>query len=210
MNFSRLIIGLGLVAALSACAAPQVTRSTTGLTGNITTGSAVRFTPGQFRVVDVNVTVPQTLTVSEENRYFPRADIVWRGDPVGNRYQQVGAILNDAMRRGTADFNGPQDIVLDIELARFHGVTERARYSIGGTHDVDFFLTVRDARSGAVLQPRRLVDSNLRALGGDEAVAADMRGETQKVRVTQHLAKVIHGELTGIGIPEVVAALNGR
>lgn len=29
------------------------------------------------------------LSVSESNSYYPNADVVWRGDPIGDRIQQI-------------------------------------------------------------------------------------------------------------------------
>ena len=88
--------------ALSACAIePSV--ATRGVEPGLTLLTAG--TPGpeadavpapDFSVVDVRVIVPETLKVSEANTYKPRADIVWRGDPYGNRYEQVAAIMRAA------------------------------------------------------------------------------------------------------------------
>lgn len=150
----------------------------------------------QYDVQQVNVVVPQTLVVSEANSYRPRADIVWRGDPVGDRHQQIKAIFTDAMAQGTATMHNGPKVVLDIEVTRFHGVTEKTRYSIGGMHNMRFVLTVRDAGTGAVLQGPRLVIAEVKAAGGAKAVAEDAAGRTQKVVVTERLAQAIRRELS--------------
>jgi hypothetical protein len=38
---------------------------------------------------------------------------------------------------------------------RFHALTERARYTIGGQHEIEFVYSVRHAETGAILSGRR-------------------------------------------------------
>ena len=57
-----------------------------------------RAVSAQWRVASVEVDVPHTLTVSEARTLLPRADIVWREDPVGDRYAQVDQIMTDVAR----------------------------------------------------------------------------------------------------------------
>lgn len=149
-----------------------------------------------FNVTEVNVEVPRDLTVSEANVYYPVADIVWRGDPPGDRYQQIDELLTTAVTRGADRVNGSRPVILDIEVTRFHAVSEKARYSVGGVHSVRFLMTVRDANSGQVLISDRPVDAELTALAGSNAIAADARGETQKVRISSNVSQVIERELT--------------
>ena len=146
-------------------------------------------------VTGIDVRVPQTLTVSEANSYYPREDIVRRGDPIGDRHAQIGAIIHDAFQRGTADMARPTPVFLEVEVLRFHSVTEKTRNSVGGVHNIVFNLTVRRASSGAALGPTRLVSADLPALGGRAAIEADRQGQTQKVRVTDFLSYTIRQEL---------------
>lgn len=151
--------------------------------------------PSSLKVQAVKVIVPSTLKVSEANSYYPRADIVWRGDDFGNRYEQVAAIFQNAFVAGTKDMNGTTPTVLEVEVIRFHSLTEKARYSVGGVHNMHFKLTMRHAQTGALLAPPREVEANLDAFGGGQAYEAERRGQTQKVRVTGYLAQVIQREL---------------
>ncbi|MCX7559964.1 hypothetical protein OS190_10330 [Sulfitobacter sp. F26204] len=146
-------------------------------------------------VTQININVPRTLTVSEANSYYPKADIVWRGDPIGDRYAQITQIFDTAFRAGTKDLSGPTGVILDVELVRFHSVTEKTRYSVGGVHNMVFNLTVRRASTGAALAPTRQVTADLPALGGRSAIEAERKGQTQKVRVTNFLAQAIRQEL---------------
>lgn len=148
------------------------------------------------RVKNITIRVPRSLTVSEGNGYLPSSDIVWRGDPIGDRYAQIGAIFNDAMKKGTAALDGATLVFLDIEVTRFHALTERARYSTGGVHNINFNVTVRHAVTNAQLGETRRVRADLTAFGGSQALAAEARGETQKVRISAFLAEVIRQELT--------------
>jgi len=152
-----------------------------------------------LKVQKVNVTVPETLKVSEANRYLPSGDIVWREDPIGNRYSQVRTIFESAMNKGVEEFDDGTPVVLDIEVMRFHALTEKARFAVGGVHSLKFKLVIRDARTGQSIADPRIVKADLDAFGGQQALDAEARGQTQKVRITDHLAEVIRQELTRPG-----------
>lgn len=158
-----------------------------------------------YNVRDVRVAFAQGMTVSEANNYFPVADIVWRGDPLGDRRAQIAAIFETAFDRGTQNMNGGTPVVLDVVVTRFHSLTERTRYTVGGTHSIRFNLTVRDANTGAVIEGPRAINADFPGLGGQAAIQADAAGQTQKVRVTDRLAEVAAIELAA---PAVVAAAN--
>lgn len=196
---------LGAVALLSACVASEpasrnvtadaLTLASRG-TGSIPDGVAV-LAP-LYTVADVQVTVPRTLKVSEANVFYPMADIVWRGDPVGDRYQQLTAIFTDAAVQATSGMAGPRAAVVKIDIVRFHGVTEKTRYTIGGTHDMVFDLTVLDAATGAVIDGPRVVKADAKAAGGQAAIAEEQAGRTQKVVVTEKLVETLRRELSGV------------
>ncbi len=193
MKTLKLIVMLVLGAMVSACAAVD------------TATRNARFEPQQpefvqtlptMRVTEINVLVPQTLKVSERNSYYPGGDIVWRGDAIGNRHQQVKAIFDTALSQGTAQMDGIVPVRLDIRVDRFHALTEKARYTIGGVHSIIFVLQIRDLSTGLALGEPRLVKADLDAFGGQQALRAEARGQTQKVRITNHLAEVICQELS--------------
>lgn len=148
-----------------------------------------------FTVTQINVRVPRSLKSTEANSYYPRADIVWRGDPFGDRHQQIAEILDAGFRAGTRDMAGATPVTLDVTAVRFHSLTEKARYTVGGVHNIIFDLTVRRASTGEALAPTRRVKADLPALGGTAAVEADRQGQTQKVRVHAFLQQVIRQEL---------------
>jgi hypothetical protein len=128
--------------------------------------------------------------------FYPVADIVWRGEPMGNRHAQVMSIFKEAMDRGTYTMNSGRKVLVDIEVTRFHSVTEKTRYTVGGTHSMRFTLTVRDALSGEVIDGPRLVTADAKAAGGAQAVAEEQMGRTQRVVVVERLASVIRSELS--------------
>ena len=150
----------------------------------------------QINVAKVNVRVPTSLKVSEANRYYPAGDIVWREDPMGNRHAQVAQIMYDAMTAGTAGFTGPVPVILDIELVRFHALSEKARYTVGGVHHVVFNMVLRDGTTGEPLSEPRRISTDLDGFGGQQALMAEARGLTQKVRISGHLAEVIRQQMT--------------
>jgi len=148
-----------------------------------------------YDVVDLDVTVPRSLVVSEEDIYYPDADIVWRADPPGDRHAQVQAIFETGFGRGAATLDGDRDVRVLVEVRRSHSLTERARARVGGVHSIRFVLTVIDARTGAVIEGPRLVAADLQAFGGARAREADAAGQTQKVRLIDHLTRVAVAEL---------------
>lgn len=158
--------------------------------------SAAISAPG-YNVVSVQIDVPRSLRVSESNLLIPLGDIVWRGDLPGDRYAQVQAILKAAFERGTAGFNGGQDIVVHATVTRFHSLSQRARYSIGGNHSIIFDLTLIDARTGQPISETQSINASFDAFGGQQAIEAEIAGLTQKIRITDHVANVIYAELEG-------------
>lgn len=156
------------------------------------------FVAGQAPVTinSVTVLVPRSLKVSERNSYLPRGDIVWREDPIGDRHAQVQKIVQDAMVRGVSPLSGPVKADLEIVVKRFHALTEKARYTTGGVHAITFDLVLKDPVTGQQLTQLREVRADLEAFGGQQAINAEARGQTQKVRITDHLAWVIQQELT--------------
>ena len=154
--------------------------------------------PGQspVSVNTITVRVPRSLKVSEANRYLPRGDIVWREDPIGDRYAQVQKIFQDALQTGVASLNGPVKVNLDVQVIRFHALTKKARYTTGGLHSITFDLAIKNPKTGELLAPIRTVRADLDGFGGQKALQAEARGLTQKVRISNHLSDVIRQELS--------------
>ncbi|VDC31518.1 DUF6778 family protein [Pseudogemmobacter humi] len=154
-----------------------------------------------WRVAKISVEVPRSLSVSEKNSYMPRADIVWHGDPMGDRYAQIEAIFRDALQKGTRDLRGSRPVTIQAVVTRFHALTPRARGMDGnvGVHDIRFDITVFDARTGAALTATQAVEADFAALVGQAAADADARGYTQKEEIGEHLVKVFRNWLGGYG-----------
>lgn len=163
-----------------------------------------------WRVSSVSVAVPSTLTVSEANSFAPDADIVWQAEAPGNRHEQVRRIMQEAGQRGVAGLRGATPVRLEIIVHEFHALTNRARWQLSssGVHNIGFALRVKDARSGAVLASEDDIRADLVAFTGQEAMRAELAGQTQRVRIVNHTAKVIAGWL-GTG-PDVRASFVRR
>ncbi len=194
MRLFKTIAAMITVLGLSACASVTTTDNATRSATSTAAAGQVATQP-TYRVVDINVSVPRSLTVSEANSYYPKGDIVWREDPMGDRHAQVKAIFDDAMQRGTQEMDGLVPVVLDIEVLRFHALTEKTRFTVGGVHSITFALSLRNANTGLALGDRRVVEADLQGFGGQQAIDAVRKGQTQKVRITAHLANVIRTEL---------------
>jgi len=194
MKLVRLIAVLGLGLGVSACA--NVETATRNAPLELPTIATQEIAPS-ISVAGYNIRVPESLRVSEAELFYPLGDIVWRGDPMGDRYDQVKAIFEASVLNGIEGLQGVVPVVLDIEVLRFHALTNKARYTVGGVHSMRFNLTLRDPESGAVLVPTQVIEADLKAFGGQKAILADRRGQTQKVRITGHLANVIRETLSG-------------
>ena len=191
----RSILVLGAALGLSACASVDTASRNAPIDAPLTGIESPAPLTSPVKVVGVTVNVPRDLKVSEANRYYPSGDIVWREDPIGDRYAQVAAIVQGAMEQGVADMDGTQEVFLEVSVSRFHALTEKARYTVGGVHAIQFTYRLVDAATGAELTPPKFVKADFDALGGNAAVAAEARGVTQKFRITHHLAQVIQHEL---------------
>lgn len=192
MNIIRLIACGGLCLGLAAC----------GGTDTTTRNIAMQLPPegaqvqAQYRIADFTIRVPRALRVSEANRYYPGGDIVWRGEPLGDRHAQVAEIFRESLEMASVQAaDGKLPVKLDIEVKRFHALTEKARYTVGGVHAITFDLTVLDSETGAPLGPTRTVRADLDGFGGERAINAERNGITQKYRITHHLARVFQVEL---------------
>lgn len=201
---------VALVFGLAACGAPDaVGRSMTAQVAvSASAGPAADALPPvlqpRYAVAEVQVIVPRDLRVSEANQFYPVADIVWRGEPNGDRHAQVHAMLTEAAGYATADMRAGPPVVIRAEVVRFHCLTEKTRYTVGGVHSLRYRLTVLDAATGAVIEPPRLIVADVRAAGGRRAIEEEMQGRTQRVVVVSALAASLREALsTAVSLPQV-------
>ncbi|MEO0931506.1 MAG: DUF6778 family protein [Pseudomonadota bacterium] len=184
--FRNFLIILVAIAGLGACSSG----------GTFVPSSVSDSVSRTYALADFTFAAPSDLTVSENEGYYPWADVVWRGDPRGARVPQIAAMFDTAAARSKTALNGDVPVAVRVTLVRFHGVTDRTRYSVGGNYNIVFDMTVSDARSGTVIEPTRRITANLDAPGGTRAVALEQSGQTQKVRVTDFLTSVLLAELS--------------
>ncbi|MDJ0822029.1 MAG: hypothetical protein QNJ09_09520 [Paracoccaceae bacterium] len=209
MKLIRVIAGLTVALSLSACASTEFTMRNAPFEtlpdDAITQPTAVPApempitTASNFKIVNHAIRVPEDLRVSEANLYYPFADIVWRGDPFGDRREQIASIFSESVKRANLDAQGTTPARMEITLNRFHSITEKTRYTVGGTHAISFFVTLRDPQTGAILAAPWKVKANLKAFGGRRAIEADKQGLGMKERIQRHLARVLAAELAQPG-----------
>lgn len=185
------LLALGMVAVLAGCQAnPQATARQVPLVD-----AAVGFAqPQDWGFNALAVVVPESLSVSEENSIKPRADIVWREDPMGDRHAQVDDMVTVALEDTLLGLRGATPVNVEVQITRFHALTERTRYSIGGEHEIEFIFTVRDASSNAVLRGPRAVDLTFPAAGGDAALEEEARGYFQRDAIRDRLTDWANAE----------------
>lgn len=153
-----------------------------------------------WRLAEVRVSVPKTLVVSEAKTLLPKADIVWREDPLGDRHAQVGKIIQGAVLRGAQGLRGSRPVIIAITVTRFHALTFEAELSNSdwGVHNVDFTAEVLDARTSEVLLPATRIRAETPAWSGARMREARRKGITQKAMITDHVAATVAGWL-GLG-----------
>ncbi|MEM9392361.1 MAG: DUF6778 family protein [Pseudomonadota bacterium] len=148
----------------------------------------------------VNVDVPLTLSAGEANVFAPSSDIVWQEEllePGEIRHTQVDEIMTEAITRGASGLNGSRPVDLNVEVTRFHALSDYARVRLvdEGVHDITFLMEVVDSRTGEVLVPESEMRTDLIAFAGQESIDALAQGITQRVRITDHVAASIAGFL---------------
>jgi len=149
-----------------------------------------------WRVVNVVTVVPDLLTVSNDNTFAPDADIVWHGEPFGDRRAQVSAILNEGLTRGTRPLRGERPVAITARIITFHGVTPAAvARAPAAVHNIRFVLSIFDARTGEALVSNETISADLEANVGTAAIAAAINRQTQRERVIEHIAAVTRGWL---------------
>ena len=151
-----------------------------------------------WRLAEVRVSVPKTLVVSEAKSLLPRADIVWREDPIGDRRPQVAKILTTAISQGAKGLKGPRAVRLVAVTREFHAMTfeaESLNLAGVGVHNVRFSLAVQDAKTGAVLYGPVEIDATFPAMTGPDMIAARLKGETQRSQIIAHVSATVSGWL---------------
>lgn len=150
----------------------------------------------QWTVSDIRVVIPQELTTTDVNALMPAADIVWHGEPRGDRKAQVGAILEEATRRATADLKGRLPVIVTVTLQRFHSLTPRA-YGMApagtGVHSAVLTVAVTDARSGALIAGPTPIEASIPAQTAAEGGA--MPGAAWRSQISSHLTATLRGWL---------------
>lgn len=195
MVYLRILLLASLFSALSACTLTQQTAAVFEVNGS--TSEVSEPVIRDYALVSAKISIPRTLKVSEANMYYPMADIVWRGDAPGDRYAQIGSLFSDAVEMAKPALTGAVPVKIGVTLIRFHGVTEKTRSSVGGVYNILFTFTVRNAQTGEIIEPARVIEADLPAPGGQVAMLQDVMGQTERVRVTDFLAYVLVTELGG-------------
>lgn len=212
MSMNSVMATLLILSGLAGCATPvpssrNVTPtflSTEGAGDPTLAPTLAMASPAALAIQGIEISVPQDLKVSEANLMVPNADIVWRGDPMGDRYSQVTAIFETAAASATQGLTEGRGVILSLEVTRFHALTEKARYLTGGNYALHFDLTLRDAASGVILDGPRPVVADVRAAGGLRAIAEDNAGRTEKVVITERLVEVLRYELSQLTLQPVL------
>lgn len=149
-----------------------------------------------WRLSAVVSVVPDTLKVSNDNVYLPNADIVWWGEPFGDRRAQVARIMEEAVTSAASDLDGSRPVTFTVTTETFHAVTPAAMAAApAAVHNIKFRIQVFDANTAEELTPPIPVAADLEAYVREAATASAIRGETQRRRIVDHIEAVVRGWL---------------
>ncbi len=153
-----------------------------------------------WHVHNIRVVVPADLTVSNRNTYAPDADIVWHGDlESGSRRKQVATILTEGIEKAAGNLDGPRPVEIQARLEHFHAVTPAAvSRAPAAVHNIAYTIQIIDDETGMALTAPQYIQADLEAYVGASAITAAIQGQTQRVRITDHIASVTSGWL-GVG-----------
>lgn len=145
-----------------------------------------------WTVRDVTVVVPETLTTSEENSFTPDYDIVWHGEPLGDRRAQVAQILDEGLTAGSRVLRGNQPVRIVATLQQFHALTPATKRwaNTSGVHDIRYTAQVFDARTGAPLTQPQAIAADMPGLVGAQAREEEAKGVTDRQLIVSHLMLV--------------------
>ena len=197
------LLALGLSLGLAGCAA------TTWET------AYAQLQPAQtasWRVASVEVRAPETLTTGEENSFTPNFDVVWHGEPAGDRRAQAAAIVKEGIQKGAAGLHGKTRVRIVATISQFHAITPvvRERLQNSGVHNIQYTVQVFDARSGAALTQPQNIKAEFPALVGKAGDEADAKGLTQRVQIVNRIAAVTQNWLGGGADPRGTFQRRGR
>lgn len=149
-----------------------------------------------WKLANVVASVPASLTVSNSNTYAPNADIVWHGEPFGDRRAQVAAIMDEGITQGASTLRGRRPVTISARVLQFHAVTPAAvARAPAAVHNIKYAIQVMDSQSKEPLTTEHLISADLEAYVGAAAVTAAISGLTQKSRITDHINLVTRGWL---------------
>lgn len=193
----KLLITAPLMLALAACATKTAKPVDQTFKSPI---SVAAKEVASWRVRDVRVVIADEVRVSNNpNISKPPEEIVWWGDPRGDRKEQVSAIMKRATQDGASFLKGRNQVQVELHLQRFHALTPKARSrELAGWHDIQFSMFVRDLQ-GNVLARSGTIDAGFVGLQGEKAREAVARGQTQKVRINRRVAGVVKAWLNSQG-----------
>ena len=107
---------LGL--AVAGCASVETVTRNAPIETSSFGGAQSRVIARNYAVQDMTFAASTQLRVSESNSFYPNADVVWRGDPIGNRIEQIAAMFKTALDRNVDKMDGLVPVVVDYRSVR--------------------------------------------------------------------------------------------
>ncbi len=149
-----------------------------------------------WKLKNVIAVAPQELTVSNADTFAPNADIVWHGEPYGDRRAQVARIVDEGITLGANELKGDREVSIAASLSQFHAVTPLSvARAPSAVHNIAYRIQIFDEATGAPLTKPQVISADLEAYVGSAAIAAAVEGNSQRVRIVRHIANVTRGWL---------------
>ena len=185
---------------MSGCFGPKIDEIDYVLGSQVTRADIANW---QVGVVEVVIPEDMNVWTDPDVRYPAKSNLVWWGDPPGDRKEQVRTLMADAVRAGALEvLSGTRAVNLRVDILEFHAMTPKARASElpFGVHEIKFDVTVIDAATGQVIAVEEGVNSDLQAFSGTSAIQAEQVGQGQKIRIQARVAQVIRAWLVAAGV----------
>lgn len=148
-----------------------------------------------YTVKDVRISVPLNLSVSEANSIKPRADIVWRGDLGFDRHEQLRVLFEEAAAEGAELMQGEVDVIVDLTITKFHGMTQHSRYAYKGDYDIHYTYVVREVGTERVIEGPTEIEVSLVSTP-EASIFMDASGYTERQYVKDYLIPLLTSTLT--------------
>ena len=150
-------------------------------------------TATKWKISKIRVIIPRNVKASTANILAPNAEIVWHEGPSGSPKSDVAELLVEVGKRLAQKTSGKEKVVLEIEVAEFHGTTPVAKRKLkrSGVHNISLLVSFVDESSSRILVDPTAIYADLEAYTGERLSRNTANGINERNRVLDHLVTVL-------------------